>query len=189
MTTAPVSYDRSDPIIDRLEDQINWYDAKSIKLQKTYKRIKVVEIVSAAFIPFLSALHVSRIDAGLPVTFGTITALLGVLITLLEGVLQLNQYQQTWVNYRSTCEALKHEKFTYIAHAGVYASVADPRALLAERMETIGSQENTKWASLQQPLKADTQPPAPARAQPGWGGAAPTAQASPHGSGGGEPAA
>ena len=50
----------------------------------------------------------------------------------------MNQYQQTWVTYRATCEALKHEKFTYIAKAGVYSSAADPRALLGERIETIG---------------------------------------------------
>jgi hypothetical protein len=67
-----------------------------------------------------------------------------VLVTVLEGILQLNQYQQTWVTYRTTCEAMKHEKFTYIAHAGVYATVTDARALLAERIETIGSQENSK---------------------------------------------
>ena len=153
MSTAPATYDKTDPIIDRLEDQINWYDAKSSTLQKTYKRIKVVEIISAALIPFLAALHLSDVNSHLPITIGTITAVLGVLITILEGILQLNQYQQTWVNYRSTCEAMKHEKFTYIAKAGVYAAAADPRALLAERIETIGSQENSKWASLQQPQK------------------------------------
>ena len=29
----------------------------------------------------------------------------------------------------------------------------DAHALLAERIEAIGSQENTKWASLQQPAE------------------------------------
>lgn len=165
MSTAPVSYDKADPIIDRLEDQIDWYNAKSSKSQRTYRRIKLIEIVSAALIPFLSALHISGSSAPAPgsfwaqypyLTLGTFTALLGVLITVLEGVLQLNQYQQIWVTYRATCEALKHEKFTYLAKAGVYAAAIDPRALLAERVETIGSQENTKWASLQQPLKIGT---------------------------------
>ena len=156
MSTAPVTYDTSDPIIARLEDQINWYDAKSSECQKRYKWIKGVEIVAAALIPFLSALPMSDVNSHLPITLGTVTALLGVLITILEGALQLNQYQQIWVTYRATCEALKHEKFTYIARAGVYASPGDARALLAERIETIGSQENTKWASLQQPQKAAT---------------------------------
>jgi len=161
MSTAPVAYEATDPIIERLEDQIKYYDAKASKCQKQYKRIKLIEIISAACIPFLSALHFSDANVHFPfagaISFtavvGTITAFLGVLITILEGVLQLQQYQHIWVTYRATCEALKHEKYTYIAKAGVYANVADPRALLAERIETIGSQENTKWTSLQQPQK------------------------------------
>jgi hypothetical protein len=155
MSTPPVVWNLEDPVIARIEEQINWYDGKSSKCQKSYKRIKIVEIFSAALIPFLSALHISGDSSHLPITIGTITALLGVLITILEGVLQLQQYQQIWVTYRATCEALKHEKFTYLAGAGVYATAASPRALLTERAETIGSQENTKWASLQQPQKFD----------------------------------
>ena len=161
MSTVVNSWDvNDDPNIARIEEQIGWYDTKGGTFQKKYKRIKLIEIVAAAFIPFLSALHFS--DPNLlflftPIRFatvvGTITALLGVLITILEGVLQLQQYQQNWVVYRATCEALKHEKFTYIAGAGVYADAAKPHALLVERFETIGSQENTKWASLQQPQK------------------------------------
>jgi len=160
MSTPALVWDLEDPIIARIEEQINWYDGKSSKCQKTYKRIKVIEIIAAALIPFLSALHISDVTpqpptlAHIPLTIGTVTALLGVLITILEGVLQLNQYQQIWVTYRATCEALKHEKFTYIAGAGVYASATNAHALLAERAETIGSQENTKWTSLQQPQKA-----------------------------------
>jgi hypothetical protein len=46
-----------------------------------------------------------------------VTAGLGVLITVLEGLLHLNQYQQNWINYRSTCEALKHEKYIYLGKA------------------------------------------------------------------------
>ena len=142
-----------DPIIERLEDQISYYDTKSSRCQKSYKHIKLVEIISAALIPFLAALHVADTHDYVKAAFAIATALLGVLITILEGVLQLQQYQQIWVTYRATCEALKHEKYTYIAKVGVYASAADPRALLAERIETIGSQENTKWTSLQQPQK------------------------------------
>jgi hypothetical protein len=131
-----------DPVIDRLEDQISWYDRKSQSAQHTFKRIKVVEILSAAMIPFLAVLsfpHDKLVTAGL-----------GVLITILEGLLHLNQYQQFWRMYRSTCEALKHEKYTYLANAGPYAGVADPRAALAERVETLVSQEHAQWSTVQQ---------------------------------------
>src|ERR1700756_3367236 len=88
-----------DPVFDRLEDQINWYDRKSGWNQRWFKRIKVTEIIAAALIPFLSAGKLPH--------FALITAGLGVLITLLEGLLHLNQYQQNWITYRSTCESLK----------------------------------------------------------------------------------
>jgi len=131
-----------DPILNRLEDQIAWYDRKSRSAQRIFKRMKIVEILAAALIPLLTALkfpHINLVIGGL-----------GVLITILEGILHLNQYQQTWTTYRSTCEALKHEKFVYIAKAEPYASAVNAYALLAERIESQVSQEHAQWASIQQ---------------------------------------
>jgi hypothetical protein len=162
MSTSATVWNLEDPNIKRIQEQIDWYDKKSGIYQKRYKRIKIIEIIAAALVPFLSALHFSDPTVLFPFTslrfatvVGTLTAMLGVLITILEGVLQLEQYQKNWVTYRATCEALIHEKFTYIAGAGVYAAAAstNPHALLVERAETIGSQENMKWTSLLQPQK------------------------------------
>ena len=134
----------SDPIIERLEDQIAWYDKKSLTNQRTFKRIKVTEIVAAALIPFLAAGQ-QKIPWAV-----WITATLGLIVTVLEGLLHLNQYQQNWITYRSTCEALKHEKYLYIGKAGPYAKPEGSHALLAERIESLVSQEHAKWASIQQ---------------------------------------
>jgi hypothetical protein len=130
-----------DPIYARLQDQIDWYNRKSTSAQHIFKRMKVVEILAAAMIPFLAGLsfrHVTLITGGL-----------GVLITVLEGILHLNQYQQNWASYRSTCEQLKHEKFMYLGQAGPYAGAANARALLSERIESLVSQEHAQWASVQ----------------------------------------
>ena len=118
------------------------YDRKSLVNQRAYKRIKIAEILAAAMIPFLAGLRVSYT--------GIVTGGLGVLITVFEALLHLNQYQQNWINYRSTCEALKHEKYTYLGKAAPYANIPDPHALLAERIESLVSQEHAKWASTQQ---------------------------------------
>jgi hypothetical protein len=131
-----------DPIVERLEDQISWYDRKSSANQQTFRRIKVMEIVAAALIPFVSGFRIQQAT--------WVTAGLGVLVTVLEGLLHLNQYQQNWITYRSTCEALKHEKYLYLGKAGPYASAQDPHSLLAERVESQVSQEHAKWASVQQ---------------------------------------
>lgn len=132
-----------DPTMERLEDQIAWYDRKSRYNQRLYKLIKVIEIVTAALIPLIAGLK-------LPHALG-FTAGLGVLITVLEGLLHLNQYQLNWTTFRSTCEALKHEKFVYLAHGSPYGSDGGPHALLAERIESLVSQEHAKWAAAQQP--------------------------------------
>ena len=137
----------ADPIMERLDDQIKWYGDKSSHCQRFYKRIKLTEIIAAALIPFVVGAHIPYA--------AWVAGGLGVLITVLEGVLQLYQYQQIWTTYRATAEAMKHEKFIYLAKGGPYATATDPRALLAERVEGLGSQENSKWASLvQQEQKA-----------------------------------
>lgn len=142
MSTEAANAPEIDPIMGRLEDQIGWYDRESIANQRYFKGIKIVEIVAAAMIPFLSAFNLSRMP--------WVTGGLGVLITVLEGMLHLNQYQQNWIAYRSTCESLKHEKYVYLGKAAPYASAEDPHALLAERIESLVSQEHAKWASVQQ---------------------------------------
>jgi hypothetical protein len=107
----------SDPILERLEDQLAWYDRKSLGKQRAYKQIEIVEIFAGATIPFLAGIrlpHASIVIGGL-----------GILITVFEGLLHLNQYQQNWINYRSACEALKHEKYTYLGKAAPYVHVPD----------------------------------------------------------------
>ena len=140
----------SDPIYARLEEQIEWYDRKSRNAQRWFKRIKVTEILAAAVIPFLAGLSFPSGFAWLKNYQNPVIAGLGVLITILEGFLHLNQYQQLWGTYRSTCEALKHEKYVYLAKAAPYASASDAHAMLAERVESLVSQEHAQWNSFQQ---------------------------------------
>jgi Protein of unknown function (DUF4231) len=79
-----------------------------------------------------------------------VAAVLGLVILLVEGLQQLNQYQTNWISYRSTCEALWHEKYLFLASAGPYANADRALPLLADRIEGLISQENAKWLSVQQ---------------------------------------
>ena len=109
MTSAPAVVTPSgleptpnDPTLSRLEEQIAWYDARSLRNQRLFKWLKLIEIAAAALIPVLAGLDVSVWAAGA----------LGAVIVVLEGLQHVNQYQNNWTAYRSTCEALKHEKST-----------------------------------------------------------------------------
>ena len=130
-----------DPTVERLEDQIRWYEDKSGYNQRMFKWLKTATIVAAVAIPLC---------VGLGEKYAIIPGVLGALIALIEGIQQLNQYQQNWITYRSTCEALKHEKYLFLANAGPYAAAENPKALLAERVESQVSQEHAKWAATQQ---------------------------------------
>lgn len=129
-----------DITLDHLQDQIEWYDRRSGSNQRAFKYLKICTISAAALIPVLA-----RISG-----MSWVTAGLGVLIVILEGLQQVNQYHSNWIAYRSTAEALKHEKFLYLARAGIYATANDPHGLLAERIESSVSQEHAKWASSQE---------------------------------------
>lgn len=136
-----------DPTWDRLEDQVAWYENRSRRAQRSYKRLKIVQIILGALIPFLAGFQQQMQDL-LPLEMHLLPALLiaglGVVIVVLEGLQHLNQYHQHWLTYRSTAEALKHEKFLFLADAGPYGVVDDKRAYLAERIEELISNEHAR---------------------------------------------
>ncbi|MFJ5960527.1 DUF4231 domain-containing protein [Pseudarthrobacter oxydans] len=128
-----------DPTWDRLEDQITWYDTKSSDNQRRYKWLKLLELADAATLPVVAGI-------GSPVL---VTGTLAAVIVVLEGAQHLYQFQERWITYRSTAEALKHERYLYLAKAGPYLR-ADRHQQLAERIEGLISQEHAKWTSSQQ---------------------------------------
>ncbi len=135
----------ADSTIDRLEGQSAWYSERSSSNQRAYKGLKLLQIVIAAAIPVLAS-AAARLDV--------LIGALGACIVILEGVQHLYQFQRNWTTYRSTCEALKHEKFLYLADAGPYAGVADPHALLGERVESICTEEQARWVAARRRLPA-----------------------------------
>lgn len=128
---------------DRIAKQSTWYGDKSQKNRTMYVRLKGLQIVLAAAIPVVSVAAASDPQRWT-------SAGLGALIGIVEGFLQLGQYQQNWLLYRATREALKREEFLYAAGAGPYAGVAGKDELYIERCDAIMSGENAKWLATQQ---------------------------------------
>jgi Protein of unknown function (DUF4231) len=125
-----------DPTWERLEDQIGWYDRKSGSNQRWYKRLKLFELAVTASLPVVAGLRS-------PVW---VTGGLAAVVVVLEGAQHLYQFQELWITYRSTAEALRHERYLYLAHAGPYVG-EDRRTQLAERIEGLISQEHAKWTT------------------------------------------
>jgi len=144
------------PTMDRLEDQIGWYDRKSQTAQRRYKILKLAQVIIAGLIPLAAVFPIPEPQSK------WVTAILGLLVLIIEAVQQLNQDQQNWLAYRSTCEALKHEKYLHLASAGPYADAESSEkrlALLADRIEGLISQEHAKWVSAQEQAMARSRRP------------------------------
>lgn len=135
-------------IEQRLDDQIRWYSNKSQWNQKCYKGLRLIEILAACSIPFL----VGYVSTSLSLKY--VVGILGVLIAVISGVLALYKFQENWIEYRTTCESLKHEKFLYLTKSDPYNS-NNPFPLLVHRVEALISKENTKWSQY---IKAPDKP-------------------------------
>lgn len=130
--------DKQKYLNERLEDQINWYDKKSMHSQRTFKWLKGIEIIIASFVPI----------ASLGFNQPWLAAIMGASIAIIEGLLNLGKYHENWIEYRSICETLKHEKYMYQTKTGVYNTDECTFKYLVERIESIISKENVNWANM-----------------------------------------
>jgi hypothetical protein len=87
------------PAEDRPEDQIGWCDRKSQNTQRRNNILKLAQVIIAGLIPLESVFPIPEPQ------FKWVTAIFGLLVLIIEAVQQLNQDQQNWTSYRSTCEA------------------------------------------------------------------------------------
>jgi Protein of unknown function (DUF4231)/Protein of unknown function (DUF2795) len=138
-------------VTERLDNQIKWYEEKSACNKLRFRICQLIIIVASAIIPI--------INLGIPLTGSSpyqalgITAILGGIITIVAALSQMDTYFETWILYRTTAEALKKEKFLYINNAVDYTALPSQEAkikLLVERVEEMLSSENSKFLSLQQ---------------------------------------
>ncbi|MFH1719551.1 MAG: DUF4231 domain-containing protein [Planctomycetota bacterium] len=131
---------------ERVEDQLNWYDQKSMWNQARYKLFKSVEIAAAAGVPVViaTAEFVGTISF-LPSLLRWAGAILGAGVVVLSGIQGICKYQENWVTYRTTAEMLRHEKYFYETDSGPYKGAKEKFSLLVHRVEELISQENTNW--------------------------------------------
>lgn len=138
-------------ISSRVDDQIDWYDRKSQGAQRWFKSLRGVEIVAAAAIPLIAGFA----DDPFPVTL--VLGVLGATIAMISAAISLNQFQENWTEYRTTCESLKHEKYLYLTKAEPYHE-EKPFRLFVQRVESLISKENSAWSQYTQERIESTKP-------------------------------
>ena len=136
----------ADLALGHLESSLAWYDRHARQSHRLFKGFKIVSLLAAAAIPFLSGFAGQLLGGSENAAF--VVGFLGALIVVVESFQQLFQWEQHWLNYRRTWQALNREKYLYLSLAGPYADAEVPHRLLAERVELLIDQEAAKWVSL-----------------------------------------
>lgn len=125
---------------NRLEDQIGWYGKKSKENKTRFRFCQVTQLVLATIITLSGSFPIEVFSIEV-----YIIPLIGAVIAIISGLLGLYKYQEHWLEYRTVCESLKHEKFLYLTNSEPYE---DTNAFtnLVKNVESLISKENTNWS-------------------------------------------
>ena len=122
---------------ERVDDQLTWYSKKSAANKSWHFRLQLITLVAAALVPVVS---LSSSEFGVRV----VVAIIGSIAAIAAGVVALFQFRDLWVDYRSTAEQLKYEKFLFLTGSEPYSS-AESFSLFVNQVESIIIQENRGW--------------------------------------------
>ncbi len=129
-------------LTERLESEIEWYEKKSKKNKRNYIFFRVIELISAALIPFL--INYLTGSTGL---IKSAIEVLGIIVIVSSGLISLFQFNELWTEYRTNAESLKHEKYLYLSSSKPYDTDGKYK-LLVERVERLISIENSRWQDI-----------------------------------------
>lgn len=119
------------------QDQINYYDKKSMRNKRLYLICKILIIVVSFSVPIMVAYDLHK----------DILVVLSSIVAILSAIVVAFRFYENWMNYRSTCESLKKEKPHYDFGVGPYENIEDKEGLFVKRVEALISREHTEWLS------------------------------------------
>lgn len=128
---------------NRLIPQIKWYDSRSQQKQTRYKWLMGTSLSLGALVPILSGFREYFIISGLVAIFGGTAS-------VLLAVINLNEYQKLWIQYRTNCEILKSNLHRFSLGVGDYKheNQEDSFEKLVISCEDYLLQEFSSWNAI-----------------------------------------
>ena len=100
---------------ERFEPKHEFFEFQARRQRRYYLRIRTAEIIFAALIPLKVAFIPHE-----TILFKILVGGFAVLVTILSGMLLLNRYQEKWITFRATADALQREKYLFLTRRGEY---------------------------------------------------------------------
>jgi hypothetical protein len=142
-------------LVNRLGDQIKWYDRRSTEFKKKWERNRWIVIVLSASVPFLVGLmgqyNFQIGPLSVEQLLKWIVGLAGVGIAIIEGFNVLYKRQELFLDYRRTAELLRQEFVLFVGKVDDYSgATAEAQQIFVRKIEAIMADENIRWVSTNQ---------------------------------------
>jgi hypothetical protein len=141
----------------RFETLVKYYDNRS-KSNKRWHRVcsVLIILISASLVPIVST--------GVLADHRVIGGVLAASVVVATAIGAYFQFNENWLNYRATWDALQREPHLRIAGVGEYYESKDRNSLFVQRVEAIVSEQGSEWLSRhkrmqERPLISQEPPP------------------------------
>jgi hypothetical protein len=120
----------------RLDQYQQWYDRKSVKTKAIYLRMRTISVVGGVLVPVV--ININGLYAKIAAT------VISLIVAGCVGLESVYRYRDQWKNYRSTEQALGHQRVYFQTRTGDYEGLSADAAfrLLVERVESAIAAEN-----------------------------------------------
>ena len=133
---------RYETALKRCAEQIGWYERHAGRARRFYRTFQSAVVILAGLTPILALWEFDRYDV-LPAA----------LASVLAAVIGLWGWQENWVRFAATAEALKSELVKFQTRTGeAYAASLDEETVLNNfviRIEGLASGELAAWGARQ----------------------------------------
>ncbi len=123
---------------DRYETLLAFYDTRAQQNKLGYR-------VCSVFIIGMSGVLAPLIGSGALLKHPMLGAFMSASVVVATAITAHYQFNENWLGYRRTWDALKREPYLHDARVGDYGSVSDSNILFVQRVEAIASDEGADW--------------------------------------------
>lgn len=123
--------------------QLEWYEIKSTHYKKYAQTLNVITVVGGILTPIFGSGGYQKA-----------TLITATIVAIGLAMLKYFKFEELWLTYRATIEALRKEKIHFSYGVDPYASAEEPEKLFIERSESLIGGEHLSWCSLIQEKSA-----------------------------------
>lgn len=129
-------------IVDRFGDQLKWYSDKSSINKKWYHGYQIAIAILSALTTVTVALGMHESDGN---AWHIVSLVASAAVATLAGLQKALRFHENWVEYRTTAEQLKKERYYYEFRCDEYSTAESADKLFVKRVEALISRQHTLW--------------------------------------------